>query len=39
MRFAKRLWKAKNAEQRARLVYQTFGTLGGVTGLVAACTP
>ena len=39
VKFAKRLWKAKHAEQRAKLVYQTFGTLSGVTGLIAACTP
>jgi hypothetical protein len=39
LKFAKRLWQARNAEQRVKLVYQTLGTLSGVTGFVAACTP
>jgi hypothetical protein len=32
VKFAKGLWHAKNAEQRAKLVYQTLGTLSGVSG-------
>lgn len=39
VKFARRLWKAKTTEQRAKLVYQTLGTLSGVTGFVAACMP
>jgi hypothetical protein len=39
VKFAKRLWKARSSEERAKLVYQTLGTLSGVTGFVAACTP
>jgi hypothetical protein len=39
VRFAKRLWHAKNAEQRAKVVYNTLGTLSGATALVAACSP
>jgi hypothetical protein len=39
VKFAKRLWHAKNAEQRAHIVYNTLGSLSGVTALVAACSP
>jgi arylsulfatase A-like enzyme len=39
VKFAKGLWHAKSAEQRAKLVYNTFGTLSGATALIAACTP
>jgi hypothetical protein len=39
VKFAKGLWKAKSAEQRAVLVGKMFGTLTGTGGVSEACTP
>jgi hypothetical protein len=39
VKFAKLLWHAKSAEKRAEVVAKAFGTLSGVGGLIAACTP
>jgi hypothetical protein len=39
VKFAKRLWYAKSAEKRAEVIAKAFGSLSGVGGLIAACTP
>src|SRR4051794_9102921 len=39
LKFAKKLWHAKSAEQRAEVIAKVFGSVSGVGALIAACTP
>lgn len=39
VKVAKKLWKAKNAEKRAQLIFAAFGSLSGATGLISTCAP
>lgn len=39
VKFAKRLWKARDAEQRLKVIGSVLGYVAGTGALVKACTP
>lgn len=39
VKFAKRLWKARSAEERAKVIVKALGYVAGAGALVRACTP
>lgn len=39
VKFAKSLWKAKSAEERAKAIFKVIGYVAGTGAVVKACTP